>query len=71
MNHRRRYRWQGPQPAGCEEQIANAPDNLFDLAPVSGAAAEGTRTNWAAVLPSSIPFAWERSNGRAEEELLD
>ena len=71
MIHRRRFRWRGPQPARCEEQIANAPDDLFELAPVSEAAADQTRTNWAAVLPSSIPFTWERSNGRAEEELAD
>ncbi len=70
MIARRRFRWRGPQPARCEEQIANAPDSLFDLAPVSEAAAELTRNDWAAVLPSSIPFAWERSNGR-EEELID
>lgn len=71
MIHRRRFRWRGPQPARCEEQIANAPDDLFALPPVSEAAAEQTRTNWAAVVPSSIPFAWERRNGRAEEELRD
>lgn len=68
---RRRFRWRGPQPGRDEEQIANAPDDLFDLAPVSEAAAQQTRTNWAAVLPSSIPVAWERSNGTGEEELRD
>ncbi len=67
---RRRYRWRGPEPARCEERIANAPDTLFALAPVSETAADLTRTNWAAVLPSSIPFVWERSNGR-EEECID
>lgn len=74
MHERRRFRWRGPQPARCEEQIANAPDDLFALEPVSEAAAVETRSNWAAVLPSSIPFIWERSNyGRAEEdpELVD
>jgi hypothetical protein len=73
MKYRRRYRWRGPQPARCEEQIANAPDDLFELAPVSDAAAETTRSNWAAVLPSSIPFIWERTNVRQEDdqELID
>ncbi len=74
MHERRRYRWRGPQPARCEEQIANAPDDLFELSPVSEAAAQETRTSWAAVLPSSIPFIWERNRyGRAEEdpELID
>lgn len=70
MSKRRRFRWRGPQPARNEEQIANAPDNLFALEPVSEAAAEETRNNWAAVLPSSIPFTWEASHG-GEEELLD
>lgn len=77
MHERRRYRWRGPQPSRCdEEQIANAPDDLFALEPVSEAAAVQTRINWAAVLPSSIPFTWERNTyGRrsAEEdpELVD
>jgi hypothetical protein len=71
MLHRRRFNWRGPQPARCEEQIANAPDALFALSPASEAAADQTRTNWAAVLPSSIPFTWERQHGRAEEELID
>lgn len=68
MHERRRFRWRGPQPGRCEEQIANAPDDLFDLSPASGAAASTTRTNWAAVLPSSTPFIWERSDGIAERE---
>jgi hypothetical protein len=68
LHPRRRYRWRGPQPARCEEQIANAPDDLFALEPVSEAAAVTTRSNWAAVLPSSIPFIWERSYGRGREE---
>lgn len=67
----RRYRWQGPQPAQCEEQIANAPDTLFALAPAGGAAAVQTRSNWAAVLPSTIPFIWERSRYGREEEPRD
>ncbi len=69
MNNRRRYRWRGPQPAGCEEQIANAPDTLFAPAPVNGVAAAQTNTNWAASLPSTIPFIWERDDGT--EELID
>jgi hypothetical protein len=68
LHPRRRYRWRGPQPVRCEEQIANAPDDLFALEPVSEAAAVTTRSNWAAVLPSSIPFIWERSYGRGREE---
>jgi hypothetical protein len=68
MHARRRFRWRGPQPARCEEQIANAPDDLFALEPVSEAAATETRSNWAAVLPSSVPFIWERSNGSEREE---
>lgn len=58
----RRYRWSGPQPARCEEQIANAPDGLFAFAPASGAPAEGTRSNWSALLPGqAIPLIWEDS----------
>ena len=64
MYDRRRYRWRGPQPARCEEQIANAPDDLFALSPASGAAAATTTANWAATLPSSVPFIWERTRER-------
>ena len=64
------YRWRGPQPAPCEEQIANAPDWAFDLSPVSTAAAETTEANWAAVLPSSIPFIWETCDD-GQEKLYD
>ncbi len=71
MIHRRWYRWRGPQPAQDEEQIANAPDTLFALVPVSGAAAAQTRMNWVATLPGQpVPLIWEYSNGR-EEELID
>ena len=46
----RRYRrWRGPQPTPGEEQIANAPDDLFPLAPVSEAPAGQVRADWAAV----------------------
>ncbi len=71
MIRRRRFRWRGPQPAQGEEQIANAPDSLFAFTPVSDAAAAQVRTNWEATLPSSVPFVWERSHGRHEEELID
>jgi hypothetical protein len=55
-----RYRWRGPQPAEDEEQIANAPDGLFPLAPVSETPAENTRSNWSAVMPGQpIPMAGE------------
>lgn len=67
---RRRFRWRGPQPAPCEEQIANAPDTTFDLSPVSTAAATQTTANWAATLPSDIPFIWERRYD-GEEVLYD
>lgn len=63
----RRWRgWVDP----CEEQIANAPDDLFDLSPVSEAPAEQTRSNWAALLPDqTVPLIWEDSrHGYREEE---
>ena len=63
MHERRRFRWRGPQSGRCEEQIANAPDDLFDLSPASGAAASTTRTNWAAVLPSSTPASLDPTEG--------
>lgn len=64
-----RYRWRGPQPAKCEEQIANAPDGSVDLSPASDSPAETVRSAWAAVLPSEVPFIWEASHGdRLTEE---
>lgn len=64
----RRYRWRGPQPRPDEEQIANAPDGLFALAPVSDAAAAQTRTNWAALLPGQeIPLIGEDPYGYHEK----
>lgn len=42
--------WRGPQPTPGEEQVANANDDFPDLTPVSGEAAERTRSNWAALL---------------------
>jgi len=44
-----------------EEQIANAPDRLFRLAPVSEAPAAQTRSNWSALLPGqTVPLIWEK-----------
>lgn len=71
IRRRRRFRWRGPQPTPGEEKIANAPDTLFAFPPVSEAAAAATRANWAATLPSSVPFVWERSYGSHKEELID
>ena len=45
--------WRGPKPSGDGEQIANAYEDAFDLTPVSQEAAEGTRANWAALLPQT------------------
>lgn len=64
MYERCRYNWRGPQPTPCEEQIANAPDDLFALDPASDAAALITTENWAATLPSDIPFIWENTHER-------
>jgi hypothetical protein len=65
-----RYRWRGPQPTEGEEQIANAPDGLFPLAPVSDAPAEQTRTNWLAVMPGQpVPMIGE--DRYADEPLED
>ena len=55
--------------AGCEEQIANAPDDLFDLAPVSDAPAVTTNANWAALLPNqTVPLIWERRHADEQEQ---
>lgn len=47
----RRFDWLGPQPSGDGEQVANAHEAFVDLTPVSQAAADQTRTDWAATLP--------------------
>ncbi len=63
-------RWSGPQPRPDGEQIANANDDLFPLAPTSEAPAEQTRANWAATLPddTDVPLIWEDiRHGRNEE----
>ncbi len=67
----RRYRWwRGPQPRRDEEQVANARDRLFPLAPVSAAPAALTRTNWSALLPGqTVPLIWEDYGyGREQED---
>lgn len=44
-----------------EEQIANAPDDLFPLAPASEAPAAATLANWSALLPGQdVPLIHER-----------
>lgn len=56
------YRWRGPQPARDEEQIANAPDDLFALPPVSETPAATVRSKWAATLPdptNEAALIWE------------
>jgi hypothetical protein len=51
-----------------EEQVANAFDSFVDLTPVSDAAADATNAGWAALLPSDVPFVWER-NRRGRERI--
>lgn len=45
-----------------EEQIANAPDWLFALAPVSEAPARQVRLDWSAVLSTDPVYHLERND---------
>ena len=49
---------------GCPiEQVANAPDEMVDLAPVSNAPADAVKAAWAAWLPGqAVPLLWERGD---------
>lgn len=69
MIHRRHFRWRGPQPSGDGELVANARDSFPNLTPVSEVPAITTRNNWAATLPSTVPFIWERDRYGGDEEV--
>ena len=61
-------RWRGRQVWPKPEQVANACDDFVDLTPVSEAAAEQTRTNWAALRAGqNIPLIGERTYVDEEE----
>ena len=59
-------RWRG-RPLTEEEQVANACDDFVDLAPVSDAPAEATRSNWSTLLSGQeVPLIGEFRHGRED-----